>query len=360
MALTGSFITYGVGQLVSGYFGDRIQPKKLVFTGLCITIAMNLLIPLCPNYLLMTVVWCVNGFAQSFMWPPLVRLMVSLFSEEEYKKTTVVVSWGSSFGTILIYLLAPMWISIAGWRSVFIFSAVCGVVMALIWRKACPEIAEEKETPGKAVSSDVSAGKTAGRESSIFRSPLIWLVMLAIVLQGALRDGVTTWMPTYIQQTYDLGNGISILTGVVLPVFSIACFQIANGIYKKMPDNPLLCAGMIFGAGAVSGLLLLVLSGGNPALSVFFMALLTGSMHGVNLMLVCMIPAFFKKSGNVSTMSGVLNSCTYVGSAVSTYGIAVISETAGWTVTIGVWAAIAIAGTAVCLLCIPAWKKKFC
>ena len=28
LALTGSFITYGVGQLVSGYFGDRIQPKS--------------------------------------------------------------------------------------------------------------------------------------------------------------------------------------------------------------------------------------------------------------------------------------------------------------------------------------------
>ncbi len=24
-------ITYGIGQLVSGYFGDRIAPKKLVF-----------------------------------------------------------------------------------------------------------------------------------------------------------------------------------------------------------------------------------------------------------------------------------------------------------------------------------------
>jgi len=368
LALTGSFITYGLGQLVSGYFGDRIQPKKLVFLGLCVTVGMNLLIPLCIDHRLMTAIWCVNGLAQAFMWPPMVRLMVALFSEEEYKKTSVVVSWGSSFGTILIYLLAPAWITIAGWRSVFIFSAVCGMAMAVIWQKNCPQITVEKKgsaetgdgreyEPGSSVERMQKQPKKSPM-GSMFRSSLLWIIMLAIVLQGSLRDGVTTWMPTYIQQTYDLGNGISILTGVVLPIFSIASFQIASRIYKKMPDNPLLCAGICFGTGALSGLLLLAFSGGNPVFSVLFMALLTGAMHGVNLMLICMVPPFFKGSGNVSIVSGMLNSCTYVGSAVSTYGIALISETAGWGVTIGIWALIAIAGTVVCVLCIPAWKKK--
>ena len=30
VALTGSFITYGAGQLVSGYMGDHIHPKRLL------------------------------------------------------------------------------------------------------------------------------------------------------------------------------------------------------------------------------------------------------------------------------------------------------------------------------------------
>ena len=34
MALTGSFITYGAGQVISGIFGDRYQPKTLVALGL--------------------------------------------------------------------------------------------------------------------------------------------------------------------------------------------------------------------------------------------------------------------------------------------------------------------------------------
>lgn len=66
-ALTGLFITYGTGQLISGYFGDKFQPKKLVAAGLCTTIIINILIPLCNSSALMTALWCVNGFAQAFM-----------------------------------------------------------------------------------------------------------------------------------------------------------------------------------------------------------------------------------------------------------------------------------------------------
>ncbi len=75
MALTGSFITYGAGQIISGILGDRFSPKKIIAIGLVATSAMNVLIPLCENAYQMLAVWCVNGFAQALMWPPMVRLL---------------------------------------------------------------------------------------------------------------------------------------------------------------------------------------------------------------------------------------------------------------------------------------------
>ena len=100
MSITGSFVTYGTGQIVSGILGDKFSPKKLVSIGFIITILMNLLITLCTNPYQMLAVWCVNGFAQSFMWPPIVKLMTTLFSNEDYSKAAVTVSWGSSFGSV--------------------------------------------------------------------------------------------------------------------------------------------------------------------------------------------------------------------------------------------------------------------
>lgn len=349
LSLTGSFITYGAGQIVSGICGDRFQPKKLVFIGLLTTSAMNSILPFCKDPVWMLAVWCVNGFAQAFMWPPIVRLMAVLFSEEDYKRASVVVSFGSSLGTIAVYLASPFLISWLGWKSVFWVSAGCGILMALIWRKQCCEV-----PPPSIEIQDSPQGKKA---SAPLFTPLLLLIMAAIACQGALRDSVTTWMPSYISETYHLSSSVSILTGVILPVFSILSFQAAALLYQKVLRSPLLCACVIFGCGTAAAAVFLLLGGRSVVGSVLVSALLTGCMHGVNLILICMLPPFFKQRGNVSTISGLLNSCTYVGSAVSTYGIAVVSEHAGWQATIVLWLVVAAVGTLICAVCIPGWNR---
>lgn len=349
-AVTGAFITYGAGQVISGFWGDHIQPRRLVLMGFAGTTAMNLLLPLCPSPWLMTVLWCVNGFAQAFMWPPMVRLMVGLLSEEEYARATVVVSWGSSGGTILLYLLSPALIALAGWRLVFRFSALCAVVIMPIWYRLCPEISVEGREKKR-------TGQGGGSLAKLMLSPVMLVILVCIVLQGALRDSVTTWMPTYISEMYSLSSGVSILTGVILPVFSILCFRLAQWLYERELPDPVTCAGALFAGGAVFAALLSLCGGRSAAASVLCMALLTGCMHGVNLMLVCILPARFKATGKVSLISGLLNACTYLGSALSTYGVAVVTEKRGWAATLVVWLVFAAVGAALCLGSIPGWKK---
>ena len=155
---------------------------------------------------------------------------------------------------------------------------------------------------------------------------------------------------------FRLSSEVSILSGVCLPVFSILSLRLALALYEKLPGNPVRCAAIIFGLGAVAALILSMVAGTSPIGSIACMALLTGAMHGVNLMLICMVPPFFQRHGNISTVSGVLNSCTYVGSAVSTYGIALLSESAGWQTTAFVWFIIAALGVVVCTVCSRVWK----
>ena len=351
LAVTGSFITYGVGQIISGIIGDRVSPKKMVAYGLFVTVLMNLIIPLCNSPYLMLGVWCVNGFAQSFMWPPMVRIMTTLLSAKDYTASVAKVSWGSSFGTIAVYLLSPVLISFLGWKSVFWFSAFCGVVMIFIWNKFAYEIGVVKKEK-------IEAAVVNDKKYNLF-TPLMIFVMIAIILQGMLRDGVTTWMPSYISDTYNLGNAISILTGVVLPIFSILCFQLATKLHVKILDNPITCAGVFFLVGVLSALGIYLFTGKNAVVSVALSAILTGAMHGVNLMLICMVPPYFEKGGKVSTVSGVINSCTYIGSAISTYGIALLSEKFGWNFTLLSWILIAAFGMLICGLCRNPFHKRF-
>ena len=350
VALTGSFITYGIGQIISGFFGDKAQPKRLVFWGLLTSVTINVLIPFCSSPTAMAALWSVNGLAQAFMWPPMVRLMVSLFNDDEYRKASVKVSYGSSLGTIVVFLLSPLLISLWGWKSVFFVSAAFGVVMLVIWQLLCPEINFSPEIPQKNTSAPIGNFKI---------DILFVLIMIGIVLQGARRDGVTTWTPTYIDDMFNLGSALAILTSVVLPIFSMFCHGMGGWLYYKVFKSPVLSAGVIFGAGTLAATALYLIGAKSAVISIICLALLVGAMHGVNLMLICMVPAFYKNTGKISLVSGLLNACTYVGSAISTYGIALLTDNEGWSITVGVWAIIALVGTAVCLVAIPLWNKKF-
>ena len=63
LAVTASALSYGIGQLVSGYFGDRIKPHRIVFAGLLCTAAMNFILPLFASTAATVAIWTVNGLA---------------------------------------------------------------------------------------------------------------------------------------------------------------------------------------------------------------------------------------------------------------------------------------------------------
>ncbi len=342
MALTGSFVTYGAGQILSGIAGDIYSPKKLVLYGLMLTTIMNLLIPVCKNPYQMLAVWCVNGLAQAFMWPPIVKLMVAFFCDEVYKRASVTVLYGSSIGTIVVYALSPLLISLFGWKAVFVFSAVCGIIMMFFWQRFCIEVPVVKKQSVKA--------EKKGNFS--FVTPMFVCLLVPIACIGMIRDGVTTWLPSYISETYSLGSVAAIFSGVVLPVFSMLAYSAASALNKKIFKNPISCAAIIMIISAASNALLLFLSGKSAVGSVFFMSLITGCMHGANLMLISYLPPYVSKNGKVSTVSGVINSSVYIGSALSTYGVAYLTEKfSTWNCALVLWFAAALVGGIICFFC---------
>ena len=356
-ALTGLFITYGFGQLISGYLGDRVKPQLLIFFGLIACGLMNLLIPFCPSPAWMTVVWSVNGLAQAMMWPPLVRIMSQHMTESEYKVATVHVSWGSSLGTIVIYLMIPLLLKVSSWRGVFYCAAAVGMGMAAFWMARYGRVERTLPLQEQAAPADEpgDAGKSGGGLRALM--PLLAIMMGVIICQGTLRDGITTWMPTYLADTYHMESGKSILTGVLLPLFGMVCYQLVLWMNRKLVKNELQCAAIIFGVGLVSLLALRLLHAHSFALSVLILAFAVASMHGVNLIMTCIAPRYLAGSGQIAMISGMVNACTYIGSALSMYGVALIADRFGWTVTESLWCAVALLGTLCAAACVPKWGK---
>ncbi|MBO4229392.1 MAG: MFS transporter, partial [Clostridia bacterium] len=307
----------------------------------------------CSGIALIVVLWGINGLAQAFLWPPLVRLNAYLFDSEEYSRASVRMFWGSSGGTILLYLVSPLIITVLNWKFVFWIAGVLGLIMCFVWQGLCCRVEHERE--GKRAS---AAGSGPGEKTPLGFPFLLMLlmIMLANICQGVLRDGVATWMPSLISETYHLSNQVSILTGVLLPIFGIGCVQLSSLINRRLVKNPITLGCVLFAVSTVSALALYLFIGASPVVSVLFSALLNACAHGINLMLVVMTPPVFKSRGNVSLMSGVLNSCTYIGSSISTYGIAYLSEKNGWSSSLLMWVLLAALGTVLCIVSIRPWS----
>ena len=353
-------ITYGLGQIINGFIGDRVNPKNLLLCGLLISSGINLLFPfaaLLPAAVVPTlsVLWAINGFAQAMMWPPIMKIMVATMDNATYNYSVVRVSWGSSIGTILVYLIAPLIISLSNWRWVFIGCAIFGFCVAILWCLLKSHVPYEAMTLPVTRDTDAEPHQRMRfPKNAIF--PLLFIGS-AIVFQGMLRDGVTNWMPTYLSEVFRFNDAQSILCTVSLAIFSIITFSVAAWLYRRLFKNEVFCAAVIFAVAMLAAAGMFFFFDGGAAIAIFSMTLITGCMHGINLMLITHVPKRFKKYGNISTMSGVINACTYVGAAISTYGIALLSEEIGWRNTVGVWALIALLGTACCLIASHPWNK---
>ncbi|MBO5649684.1 MAG: MFS transporter [Clostridia bacterium] len=363
LPLTATSITYGAFQLISGYLGDRIKPRHIITGGLMLTTLMNLLMPLAaPNITVMTLIWAVNGIAQSMIWPPLVKILTCALDKETYNRATVFVSYGSQSGTIAVYLIAPTFITLsAGWRAIFYFAAVCSLVTIFVWN-VCMNRFERRGIPQpqlrKAPSKNSEQANTTAGIGAVIRAlgAGLLLIMTAIIIQGMIRDGVTSWMPTFIGETYHLNTSISILSGVILPIFSIIAFEITSAIHKRWLRNELLCAGVLALFAALCSMLLSFMMDYSAVIAIVFSALIVAAMHGVNLILIMMLPASFSRFGNVSMISGLLNFCTYIGSSISTYGMGRISDSLGWSAVIQAWAIVSAIAAICCFLCVSRWK----
>ena len=354
-AITGLFITYGTGQIICGILGDKIKPQNIMLSGLFISTLMNVLLPLYVNPVYMAVIWCINGFAQAMMWPPIVKILTTYLDDYAYSKSCVTVSYGSQIGTIVVYLLSSMFAALNSWRMLFFVSAAAGVI-GIIVIKTCLDKATNALIPveRKVEGEENVQTKTFKVSTWIF---VILGVMLAIMLQGSLRDGVTTWMPSLINEVYGIDTSGAIVTSIVLPIFSIFCFNLSQKLLNKYFKNEIVCGGVIFAFVFVVSCLMWLFHDDSFILTVILNMLIVGGVHGVNFVLVCIAPKRFRSYGNIATMSGILNFSTYVGSALSTYGFAVISEQSGWSTTIGMWIVIAALGALMCFMSAKKWEK---
>lgn len=357
---TAFFFAYGVGQFVSGFLGDRLPAKWLVFTGLSCSGICNLLMTQGENIGFMIGVWCVNGLVQALIWSPMLRLVTDYCKPEVRSKLCAALNSAVPVGTMAAYGITAVVLGMSGWRSVFLLGGVCLLMISLVWFLGITCVERTAPVQEKQPQKKASVERTTKLSGILVQSGLIFL-LAALFVQGALKDGVTTWIPVYIQETYGVSPILAVAGTMVIPLCNLFGVWLAAFACRHMERNEIMVSAGFFALCAVALMVLWLSSGKSMAASMTMLTLSTTTMMTVNTMLTAVLPSCFGSVGKASSMSGLLNSAVYSGGAVSAYGIGSLAGYFGWTTTILIWAVMAAAAFLICCLAAGKWgtyRKK--
>lgn len=352
------FVTYGIGQLVSGYLGDRISPKYLMFTGIMVSALCNMLVPLVNQYVLIFI-WAVNGFAQALLWPPIVRILAENLSREKYVTANLIVTCGAHVSTIVLYVYAPICIKLMSWKAVYFSSAIVSAVVGIIFIISMCFVLRGREERVKEKTNEIK--QKEGLMKTFSQSGIIF-IFVSIVAMGFMRDGIESWLPTLYCEAFNKSSEEAILLSVFIPIFAIISLFVVRIIHKhKMFNNEASGAYILFFISVILCLLVTFFISISEVWAritcLILLALASACMHSINFLLISCLPGRFASSGRSATIGGACNACTYVGAAGSMYGIEVISHHLGWQATTSTWIGVCAVGALFALLALKKYSK---
>ncbi|MDR1429076.1 MAG: MFS transporter [Spirochaetaceae bacterium] len=353
---TGFFAFYGAGQIVSGFLGDRLPPYRVVFTGLLCTALANLVMGFAQTGAQMLVVWCVNGAVQSVLWPPILRVIVEYYPKPEREKACVNISTTYPAATLFSYAACAGILLVLPWRAVFFIFSLVVFTAAALWGVMFGKM-EHCRTVRSPENEGKRNGPRPGEGGAFGGLPYTALAFIcaSLVVQGALRDGLMTWIPSYMAQSFNLRSSAAILSTGILPVVNLAGIYGCQLLFRFIKDE-VRTSFCLFCVSALSVLALKCFGSSHIAAALAAFAVITACMMGINMMLVSFVPAYFSRLGMVSFFSGLTNSLVYLGSSLSSFSIGAVVEAFGWNALFLILGALALLSALLCLAACPFWS----
>ena len=362
---TGFFICYGLGQFLSGWLGDKVPPRYLVFTGLTCSSLINFAISIGPPVAVMTVLWSANGLSQALLWAPICRIVSDRVHTSRRQKACTALATTMAGGTLFAYILSALLISAKGWSASFICGSVCTLVAAVVWIIVTTKIEKDTEKNGEIEEMPVridDSGEAVPHDeipSNFIKLLLVsGLMTLAVAsgVQGILKDCMSTWVPTFISDMFEMSPVVSILTGTLLPVFGLFGPYLANYIMARTRDE-LSSLFILFIISSVALSLLALFGRFSIVVSIVALAVTYACSLGQNMFIVGTIPMYFHNVGKVSMITGTLNAVSYLSTAVLSWITGALVDTAGWGIVMTLWLVLSCVAAVSVIFAKRRWNK---
>ena len=341
------FISYGIGQLVHGILSKKYNTRYSIAIALIGSAAVNVLMTFCTDAVSMKFVWFFNGVFQSILWSSVIKTLSERLPDEKLSRAVVIISTPPALGTFLVYGLSAMLSSMkANYKFIFFIPALLLVIIGGIWFAGLGKSTLIYEKNSK------SEDKKQSRKikyTPVFITGAI-LVLFTAVANGFIKDGVTTWMPSILKESYGLKESLSILATVVLPLIAVSGAVLSTTIHKRLKNTSAL-NGIFYFTEAVALALVILTSKSSvlksPVLLISLFGVSAMLMSAVNNVITSIIPLYMRDKMDSGLLAGVLDTFCYVGSTMSTGLLGFIADRNSWS---DVFICLFIFGIAACML----------
>ncbi len=358
---TAFFFCYGLGQLINGFLGDRLSPFIMVFLGLSGASLSNLFMSLNNKPVFLIIFWGINGLFQSMLWSPILYILSSVLREDMQKKACLRITTCVPVGAIAAYLMSMLILNYFHWKTLFAAAAIVLLAVLIGWtltiiiirKYLVPKEYKQISTTGVKLS---QSGKV--RLINLLLISGVLLMLLPAIMHGMIKEGVNVWVPTMLNELFSINAVFSLFLSMFLPLISVSGPYIITALYFKLFNkNEMLSAVFAFLSALPPLIALLFIDKLSVHVSIVLLSWVVTSMHGVNHVMVILIPVRFALYRKTASITGLVNSIIYLGCAIASYGFGWIAQEWGWQSVIGCCMLITITGALICLIIINRWTR---
>jgi OPA family glycerol-3-phosphate transporter-like MFS transporter len=338
------FTAYAIGQLINGFIGDVINPRYFVSLGLFVAGLCNIFFGLSRGIVFLCVFWSLNGYAQSMLWGPMVRMVSEATLPKQLQKVTLFFASSTIFGYLFSYTLVGKMAVNLNWRMVFLIPGCILILISAAWFFIFWNYQD------KVLSGTAPSRRSLGDIPGFVLRTRLWAVGLIALLNGSIKEGMTLWGPSFFinYQSLPLEKALYLMSFV--PLMNLAALTgsaFVNRFFNYQTKYTL--SFFLFFALAFSVLLRVGMNLNHLVVDIAFFGLFSLFL-AVNNMLTSFIPLYFNKERRVSSVAGFLDCSVYAGAALSSPLTGFIADKSGWKGIINGWIGICAVALAISFL----------
>lgn len=344
--ISAALLIYGLSAIFNGPIADKIGGRRAMLIGASGTVVFNFLFGLgaymgflgTGSVLLMyfATIWSMNSYFQSYSALALIKVNAGWFHVSERGVFSAIFGSMIQGGRFLIFMLAPLLVTMLSWQFVFFVPSVLVAIMAyLTYRNVqnSPEdCGHDPLDVQDASSGDKEAVSVKYVLKKILTNPVTLTIALAEFCTGFVRHGFEQWFPRYMQEAQKLpidspiftkGAGAVVLAGIA---GAFCAGTLSDWVFKGRRTP-------VAALGYVAQIISLAIVWQAPSLEWIIGAFIVNSfaISVVHSMLSGTASMDFGGKKAAATAAGLFDGMQYVGGSVVGLGMGWLLDTYGWS-----------------------------